>query len=115
MEHTKTIPITRAASVILSALIASAVGCGDGDGLVDGIFTSAEVARLESLGPLPALAGDPTNRLADDPGAAALGQRLFFESGYSGPLITGDDGTNGGLGAAGERGKVSCRSCHLRE
>jgi cytochrome c peroxidase len=113
VEHTKTIPIPRAASVILSALIASAVGCGDGDGLVDGIFTPAEVARLESLGPLPALAADPTNRFADDPGAAALGQRLFFEAGYSGPIVTGDDGQNGGLGAAGERGKVSCRSCHL--
>jgi cytochrome c peroxidase len=105
----------RAAGVILSVLIANAAGCSDGDGLVDGIFTAAEVAKLEELGPLPALPPDPTNRFADDSRAAAFGQRLFFEPGYSGPIVTGNDGQNGGLGAAGETGLVSCRSCHLQE
>ncbi len=46
---------------------------------------------LSSLGPLPA---DPSNRHADDPRAAALGQRLFFDSALSG------------------NGKVSCATCH---
>lgn len=96
-------------------MIASAVGCSGGDELIDGIFTPAEVARFEALGPLPALPPDSTNRFADDPRAAAFGQRLFFERGYSGALVTGDDGQNGGLGAVGERGKVSCRSCHLQQ
>ncbi|HSR96721.1 MAG TPA: cytochrome c peroxidase [Kofleriaceae bacterium] len=94
---------------------ASAIGCSDGDGLVDGIFTTAELAKIDTLGPLPALPADPTNRFADDARAATLGQRLFFERGYSGPLVTGNDGLNGGLGAVGERGKVACRSCHLQQ
>jgi len=88
VELTWTRRTTRAAGVILSVLIANTVGCSDGDGLVDGIFTPAEVARLETLGPLPALAPDSTNRFADDPRAAALGQRLFFERAYSGPIVT---------------------------
>jgi cytochrome c peroxidase len=97
-------------------LIASAGGCGGGDeALSDGIFTPAEVAKLSTLGPLPALKADTTNRFADDPAAAALGQRWFFESGYSGAIVVGDDGQNGGLGRVGETGKVSCRSCHLTD
>jgi cytochrome c peroxidase len=66
-----------------------------------------------TLSPLPPLEPDTTNAFAEDDQAAALGQRLFFEKGYSGPIKVGDDGTNGGLGAVGETGKVSCASCHL--
>jgi cytochrome c peroxidase len=47
---------------------------------------------LASLGPLPA---DPSNRHADDPRAAALGHRLFFDSALSG------------------NGKVACATCHV--
>src|SRR5215204_3129895 len=47
---------------------------------------------LSSLGPLPA---DPSNRFADDPRAAALGERLFSDTRLSG------------------NGKVSCATCHL--
>jgi cytochrome c peroxidase len=72
----------------------------------------AAIAALSPLGPLPA---DPTNRYADDPRAAALGQRLFFDATYSGPLAVGDDGSNGGLGTMGQAGRISCRSCHLGE
>lgn len=75
-------------------------------------FTSTEVAALSKLGPLPALPKDPTNKYADDAKAAALGQMLFFDKSYSGPIVTGDDGANGGLGAATEKGKISCASCH---
>ena len=96
--------------------LAGAIGCGGSDEeLYDGIFTAAEVTKLRALGPLPSLQPDTTNQFADDPAAAALGQRFFFEKGYSGAIVVGDDGENGGLGAVGETGKVSCRSCHLEE
>ena len=49
---------------------------------------------LASLGPLP---DDPSNRFADHAGAAALGEKLFFDARLSG------------------NGKVSCGTCHLRE
>lgn len=49
---------------------------------------------LSSLEPLPA---DPTNRVADDPRAVQLGQRLFFETRLS------------------SNGKVSCATCHAAD
>jgi cytochrome c peroxidase len=72
----------------------------------------AEQAAVRTMSPLPAVPANPTNRHADDARAAALGQRLFFETGYSGALAVGDDGTNGGLGAAMQTGRISCASCH---
>lgn len=51
-----------------------------------------ESLRLSVLEPLPA---DPTNRYADDPGAAALGHRFFFDERLSG------------------NGEISCATCHL--
>jgi cytochrome c peroxidase len=47
---------------------------------------------LANLGPLPA---DPSNRVADDPAAQALGRKLFFDERLSG------------------NGKVSCATCHM--
>jgi len=70
-------------------------------------FTDAERAMMATLGPLPALPPDPTNAVADDPAAARLGQALFFDARYSGPLVVASD-----LGAVGDRGRVSCASCH---
>jgi cytochrome c peroxidase len=60
-------------------------------------WTAEERATLRSLslsglGPLPA---DPSNRVADDPRAAALGEALFFDTRLSG------------------NGKVSCGTCHV--
>ncbi|HYC01890.1 MAG TPA: cytochrome c peroxidase [Azospirillaceae bacterium] len=49
---------------------------------------------LDKLGPVPP---DPSNRVADDPRAAALGKALFFDQRLSG------DGT------------ISCASCHKPE
>src|SRR5919202_3185480 len=49
---------------------------------------------LSSLGPVPA---DPSNAVADDPRAAALGQALFFDTRIS------------------ANGKVSCATCHKPE
>jgi cytochrome c peroxidase len=59
-------------------------------------WTNDEVATLRSLwiGSLPPLPRDPSNRVADDPRAVALGKRLFFDSRLS------------------ANGKVSCASCH---
>jgi cytochrome c peroxidase len=79
-------------------------------------FTPAEMAALAALSPdpLPAPAKDVSNRFADDPKAAALGQRLFFETAFSGKLLEGDD--TGGphtLGLQGQTGKVGCVGCHL--
>ena len=74
-------------------------------------FTAEARALLDgfALGPVPP---SPSNAFADDPAAAALGQQFFFDPRFSGPLAVGDDGRNGGLGAPGERGRVSCASCH---
>jgi cytochrome c peroxidase len=59
-------------------------------------WTADEVAllaglRLTALEPLPA---DPSNRVADDPRAVALGHRLFFDTRLS------------------RNGAVSCATCH---
>ena len=73
-------------------------------------------AQLVALSParLPAPPHDPTNRFADDPRAAALGQKIFFDPGFSGALIDGDnDGSANALGVAGETGRVSCAGCHI--
>ncbi|MBL0220110.1 MAG: c-type cytochrome [Myxococcales bacterium] len=76
------------------------------------LLTAPELAAAHALSPLPAPPADLTNAYADSAKAAALGQMLFFDKSYAGPLAVGDDGTNGGLGAVGETGKVSCASCH---
>lgn len=51
-------------------------------------------ARTLQHSPLPPLAPDPTNAVADDPRAAQLGQYLFFDKGLS------------------ASGRFSCASCH---
>jgi cytochrome c peroxidase len=71
------------------------------------VLTPAERAQLQTLTPLPAVPADTTNRHADDPAAAALGQKLFFDAEFSGPLKVASD-----LGPVGAVGKVSCASCH---
>jgi cytochrome c peroxidase len=90
------------------------VGCGDGDDpeLIDGLFTEAEWATITTFGPLGAVPPDTTNRYADDLAVAELGQSLWFEKRYAGPLTVADDGTNGGLGMLGETERVACADCH---
>jgi cytochrome c peroxidase len=81
-----------------------------------GPFTAEERARLLQLSPslLPAPPRDASNRFAGDARAAALGQKLFFDAGFSGPLLDGDnDGGATALGVRGEAGKVSCAGCHV--
>jgi cytochrome c peroxidase len=74
--------------------------------------------RLAALSPeeLPPPPADVTNRFADDAQAAALGQKFFFETRFSGPLLDeANNGDPGTLGLQGEAGKVGCRSCHNPE
>lgn len=73
-------------------------------------FDSSEMAIIATLSPLPDLPPDTTNAVADSEAAALLGQRLFFDARYSGPLAVDSD-----LGTTGETGRVSCASCHLSE
>lgn len=79
-------------------------------------ITTESWERLRALSPdeLPTVPPDATNAYADDPRAALLGQRLFFDTGFSGVLLDSDhDGTTGSLGLVGETGRVSCASCHI--
>ena len=76
---------------ILALLITIVAGLSARDN-----WSAPQVEELKSLSlaelePVPA---DPTNRVADDPRAAALGERLFFDTRLSG------------------NGKVSCGTCH---
>lgn len=100
----------RTRNLTLAVLATAGVtGC---EQLVDGTFTTAEWAKVQTLSPLPDVPKDTTNKYADNAQAAKLGQALFFDKRYSGPIVTGNDGSNGGNGAPGETGKVACASCH---
>lgn len=82
-----------AALALLGAAIALAAGCGQQE------FSEQEkrvIASL-SLSALPDLPPDPSNRVADSEVAAALGARLFFDTGMS------------------ANGEVACATCHLPE
>jgi cytochrome c peroxidase len=62
-------------------------------------WSEAEIVTLRSLwiGSLPPLLPDPSNAVADNPAAAALGQRMFFDPRFS------------------ANGEIACVSCHLPE
>ena len=68
----------------------------DGSG---GLFSELELAVIRSeLAELPdAPPDDPTNRFSNDPEAAALGQKLFFDPRFS------------------ANGEVSCATCHIAD
>jgi cytochrome c peroxidase len=93
---------------ILSSIvvIATAAGCM-GENMVD-VFTEEEFEQIKKLGPLGDVPPDPTNRYADDRAVATFGQRLFNEKGYSHALTIADPA----LGNVGDKGKISCTSCH---
>ncbi len=91
----------------------SATGGGGADaGRTDDVLNESELALAMTMSPLPAVPVDPTNAYADNAAAAVLGQRLYMDRSYSGPLAVGVDGGNGALGDAGVAGLVSCFSCH---
>lgn len=76
-----------------------------GDGGVS--FSDMERAIARTLSPLGTPPADTTNAHADDPAAAALGQLLFFDTGFSGPLKVASE-----HGVVGEIGKIACATCH---
>jgi cytochrome c peroxidase len=83
--------VSRCLLGVFLATSAAATGCQPAS------FTDAEKEVIASLAlaALPPLPGDPTNKVADDPAAAAFGATLFFDARLS------RDGT------------VSCSTCHL--
>jgi cytochrome c peroxidase len=82
--------ILAVAVLVLLARIATVTASGRGG------WTDAEVEELRSmsLAGLESLPPDPTNRVADDPRAADLGRRLFFDTRLS------------------ANGRVACGTCH---
>jgi cytochrome c peroxidase len=87
-------------------LVCADLGCG---------WKPLEWQRLSSLtglGPLPA---DPSNRWADDPGAAALGQSFYFDGSFSGPSRQIDSlrrPTPLQRAVLDQPANVSCATCH---
>lgn len=86
-------------------------------------FSEEEWDIIKSLSPVPGPPPAATNRFADNPMAAALGQRFFFDPRFSGPLVNQENfNTNeGGNGSAGQAGnaldgaveRVACATCHM--
>lgn len=104
---------TRSSALLALALVVSA--CAADHATADPIDARAR-ERLAALSPetLPPNPPDLSNRFADDPAAARLGQRLFFDPSFAGPLLDKDnDGKSSSLGKAGQTGRVACASCHL--
>jgi len=86
-----------------------------GDGAAPPTVDPAAMAQLQMLSPatLPSPPPDVSNAHADDPKAAALGQSMFFDTGFSGALLDpANDGGPGTLGMRGQTGRVACMSCH---
>lgn len=101
--------LVRGAVTILGCVVGLSLAACSDEELVDDIFTPPEWQYIQKFSPLPPVPPSPTNLVADDDRAAALGQMLFFEKRYSG-MITLDDPSS--EGPVGERGKFSCASCH---
>ena len=81
--------------VLLAALGIRLAAAGSADPAETPVlFTPDEVRKILQHSPLPPPPPDPTNRVADNPAAARLGQRLFFDARLS------------------ANGKVSCATCH---
>lgn len=78
---------------------------GDTDGAAyegDPFFSAQEWDEVRTHGPLPDRAPpDPTNAWADDPAAAELGQRFYFETSFSGSYTLRFNDNDG-----------SCNGCH---
>ncbi|MDB4959399.1 MAG: uncharacterized protein JWO36_6968 [Myxococcales bacterium] len=102
---------------IMMGLLAVVGGCSDdpgtgpGNGLIDGVFTPAEWDKVNMLSPLPAPPANPTNRYADDGAAAWLGQKLFFETNYTGAIFRGTV-DHGQIGTCCQIELHGCVSCH---
>src|SRR5450432_2993479 len=90
--------------VVFAGALAAACGSNASPGASGGSLSASERAAFAELSPssLPAPSADISNRFADDPHAATLGQKLFFEPIFSGRLLDGDnDGSANTLGMRG--------------
>jgi cytochrome c peroxidase len=89
-----TLAVVGAASLVVAvaAAVAAASALPVGSRWSDEERETLRSLSLASLDPLPP---DPSNRYADDPRAAALGEALFFDARLSG------------------NGRVSCATCHV--
>jgi cytochrome c peroxidase len=106
--------------MVAGMAVGLASGCG---GRADDLFcadqgcswTEVEWARLKRLGNLPPPPPEPGNRFADDPAAARLGQRLYFDPSFSGPARWADSlrrPTTVGRAPVGQPIRISCATCH---
>ena len=86
-----------AAALVMLALALPGVWLAAQSASQAAAWTPAELAMLRSLSlkALPPLPPDPSNRVADDPRAVALGRQIFYDPRFSG------------------NGKVSCATCHV--
>lgn len=103
----------RVVRACLGALVcASAVGCaanpfGGGE---DG-FSAEDWERVLELEPLGVALGEsPFNEHADDPDAARLGQKLFFDKDFASAVRVA-----GPSGEVGQERQVACATCHASE
>ena len=99
---------------LVVALVAACGGGGPQEPQVEAPADARVALRAMALDAPATPPPDTSNRFADDPRAAALGQQLFFDPRFSGALLetdnTGDPQT---LGRVGETGKVACAGCHV--
>ncbi len=102
----KALPLAIAALSLAAAVAVLFTGCGRKESpdtetpgtaeraAAGTAFTADELREILKLSPLPPPPPSPTNAFADNPAAARLGQRLFFDTRLS------------------ANGKVSCATCH---
>jgi cytochrome c peroxidase len=115
---------TLGAALGAAAAIGVLAGCAEAPGrdTEQPFLSRAEMVIARSLGPLGPPPVSPTNRVADDPRAAALGQQFYFDARFSGPLVDPAnidivEGGNGNIGEVdnlidGSTQRVSCARCH---
>jgi cytochrome c peroxidase len=89
MTTTNKLLVTFALLLVVTTVLAAAPR---GDHWSEEQLAQLSSMSLRELGPAPA---DPTNRVADDPRAAAFGRALFFDTRLS------------------ANGQVSCATCHI--
>ncbi|HHY48966.1 MAG TPA: methylamine utilization protein [Alphaproteobacteria bacterium] len=87
------VPSLRAAAAVAAVLLAAPFVAGEAAPAWS--EDQKQLIISLSLSALPKLPPDPSNRVADDPAAAALGEALFSDARFSG------------------NGKVACASCHV--
>ncbi|HET6566765.1 MAG TPA: cytochrome c peroxidase, partial [Rhodothermales bacterium] len=88
--------MNRTIRLLAAALVGTTIGAAVLLAPSPATWSPKERETLRSLwiGSLPALPPDPSNQYGDDPAAAALGHRLFFDTRLS------------------ANGLVSCATCH---